>query len=693
MVPLEFRELLHELLAHASRTDSRCEVLRRICTSLLHFSACDRLSIRIDEGGRTTRCQAWLAADGSERVEAGVAPGGACGGEAGDAASADPIPETIVQAVLSGRVAAPTRSFTRGRSFWLGDTARPLLLHEESAQGAAAHTVVIGGEFPSVALVPVDVSGRTRAMLFFASRRRDFFSSDDIQVYEAVAQTLGVALAHQGAQWALRERVKELTCLYHISQLAQAPGLSLDELLARIVALLPPAWQYPDHASARAVLDGRQYCTEPFKDGPHRQSAPVIANGRHRGRVELFYSADVPNTDDGPFLKEEQRLIAAVAETIAEMVGHHEAQWALRERVKELTCLYGIAKLASRPGISLEEFLAEVVKLLPPGWQYPDIARARITLDGRSFSTPGFEEARRQAADIWIDGVKRGAVEVAYAEEVREADEGPFLKEERSLIDEIARQVGLTVEHFETEVEASRLQEQLRHAERLATVGQLSAGVAHELNEPLGAVLGFAELLKQGGDLPGQSVRDVDRIIRATLHAREIIRKLMIFTRQMPTRKEPCDLNQIVAEGLYLLESRCAKDGVELVRHLGEPLPPVTADPSQLHQVLVNLVVNAIQAMPGGGRLTIATRQAGDRVVLSVADTGTGMSPEVQRQLFVPFFSTKEVGHGTGLGLAVVHGIVTAHGGTVSVSSEVGKGSCFELSIPVQGQGSPKKGS
>src|SRR3990172_9443796 len=113
-----------------------------------------------------------------------------------------------------------------------------------------------------------------------------------------------------------------------------------------------------------------------------------------------------------------------------------------------------------------------------------------------------------------------------------------------------------------------------------------------------------------------------------------------------------------------------------------EGLPQILADRSQLYQVLVNLVVNAIQAMPQGGRLTISTRSDGASVMLRVEDTGIGMSPEVQRQLFTPFFTTKDVGEGTGLGLAVVHGIVIAHGGTVHVMSEVGRGSSFEVRIP-----------
>jgi signal transduction histidine kinase len=681
-VPLRFREVLHDLLSRASRNYSRTEFLRQVCTSLLRFSGSEALTIRMDEQGKTLRCRADRLKDGEIRVEIPSPPL--------EPASADNrvdlIPEPVLQAIRTGSFAAPGSSFTRGGSFWTGDAARPFLLRGLQEEEGGSRTVVIGGEFPSLAVIPIPVSDKTRGVVCFGSGRRDYFTREDIQVYEAVAETLGVAIAHQGAQWALGERVKELTCLYNIGKVAQEPGIGIEELLEKIVAFLPPGWQYPEITSARIVLKGRSFLTKGFSESPYRQTAEIVVGGEACGVVEVLYAEKMPDIDEGPFLKEERNLINAVAETIGVVVAHHEAQWALRERVKELTCLYGIAKVASRPDLVLEELLTQIVGLLPPGWQYPAITQARITLDGRTFSTPSFQGGlHRQSADVLVNDVKRGTMEVVYTEARPESDEGPFLKEERSLLDEIARQVGLIVEHWEMEEDKARLQEQLRHAERLATIGQLSAGVAHELNEPLGAVLGFAQLLKDCPGLPAPAGRDTDKIVNAALHAREVIRKLMLFTRQMPTRKTECDLNYIVKEGLYFLGSRCAKEGIVMVQRLDEDLPRILADPSQLHQVLVNLVVNAIQAMPRGGTLTIKTCAAQERICLVVEDTGVGMPPEIQKQLFMPFFTTKDVGQGTGLGLAVVHGIVSAHGGTVNVKSEVGKGSSFEVCLPAEG--------
>ncbi len=365
---------------------------------------------------------------------------------------------------------------------------------------------------------------------------------------------------------------------------------------------------------------------------------------------------------------------------------------ALRERVKELTCLYRITQIAGRPRITMEEILRETVELLPPAWLYPAIASARIVLDGRPYKTRRYREgAWKQKAELIVGGKERGSVEVFYSEKRPELDEGPFLKEERNLIDAVTRQLALIVERREAEAGRMELLDQLRHSDRLATIGQLAAGVAHELNEPLGNILGFAQLAKKVPDLPEQAARDLENIVTASLHAREIVKKLLFFTRQMPTRMTRTNLNEVIEQGLYLVEARCAKGEVELVRELSTKLPEITADPSQLNQVLINLVVNALQAMPEGGRLTVKTGVRDGSVLLIVEDTGGGMSEEVMEHIFDPFFTTKEVDQGTGLGLPVVHGIVTSHGGAIRVKSKVGRGTRFEVRLPSGGPAGEEK--
>lgn len=383
------------------------------------------------------------------------------------------------------------------------------------------------------------------------------------------------------------------------------------------------------------------------------------------------------------FNKDKIKFYEGIVQTLGVALELRRAQVESRERVKELTCLYGIAKLSEYQSASLKNILQGIVELLPPAWLYPEIASARIVLDDMIFLAPGFcEGVDRQAANIVVEGEKRGAVEVVYSKKRPELDEGPFLREERSLIDTVAREIALIVERKQTEEDRTRLQEQLRHADRLATIGQLSAGVAHELNEPIGSILGFAQLIKKYPELSEQMKQDIEKIMKASLHAREVVKKLMIFARQMPPQKTQVNLNRIVDEGLYFLESRCAKEGIEVRRSLAADLPEVIADPAQMTQVLVNIVVNAIQAMPNGGVLTIKTETAGKDVVLSVEDTGVGMNEKVKQQIFIPFFTTKDVGQGTGLGLSVVHGIIVSHRGSIHFESEIGRGTKFEINLP-----------
>ncbi len=384
------------------------------------------------------------------------------------------------------------------------------------------------------------------------------------------------------------------------------------------------------------------------------------------------------------FKKERTGLYESLARSLEIAAAHRDAQIDLRERVKELSCLYGIAHLVSQPGITLEGILNGIAGLLPSAWLYPDITRARIILDGHSYSPPPFVEGKwKQTADIVIHQKTRGRVEIFYIEEKPELDEGPFMREERSLLDTIAKEVAIIVMRKEAEHKKTELEEQLRHAERLAAIGQLSASIAHELNEPLGNILGFAQLAKKSPGLPRQAELDIEKILTASLNARETVKKLLIFARKLPPKMTKVNVNPLVKEAIHFFESRCFQEGIELSYSLDPDLPEILADPVQFNQVMVNLIINALQAMKGGGRLTVQTCGSKEFVTVIIEDTGVGMTEEVMENIFTPFFTTKDVGQGTGLGLPVVHGIVTSHGGSIKVDSKPNQGSRFEIQWPI----------
>lgn len=555
--PVEFRAIASQIMALADSGIPRAEFLKEVSELLIRFSKCDFVKLVLIKRGRRYRCELSRGKGKAFRFEETPTPRIAVDEPTWTSDKNGPLEHLCIE-MIDRRFDPSLPWFTENGSLWSGDLMKTPLRELTSAAAGETLGLSIGKGSRSVAIIPVESSLDRIGLLELESSAADFFIKQQIESYESVAQTLGIALSHR------------------------------------------------------------------------------------RLRVEL------------------------------------------RERVKELTCLYGIAKLAAQPEISLEEVLQSTVELLPPGWLYPDICCARIGLDDRIYTTPGFRRpVRSLKANIVIDGQKRGYVEVGYVWEKPPIDEGPFLNEERSLIDAVALEVATIVEQQQADEEKSRLQEQLRHADRLATIGQLGAGLAHELNEPLANVLGFAQLLAKNEGLPDQAKQDIDKIVSASLHAREVISKLLVFAREKTPERTRLHISALVEDGLYFLKSRCAKAGIELSCKLEPDLPEITADRSQLLQVVTNLVVNSIQAMSQGGQLTITTACDDDRILLTVEDTGTGMSEDTMKRVFDPFFTTKDVDQGTGLGLSVVHGIITSHKGTIEVESVIGTGTKFLIRLPM----------
>jgi signal transduction histidine kinase/ActR/RegA family two-component response regulator len=241
--------------------------------------------------------------------------------------------------------------------------------------------------------------------------------------------------------------------------------------------------------------------------------------------------------------------------------------------------------------------------------------------------------------------------------------------------------------------ERKKLEEQFRHAQKMEAVGRLAAGVAHDFNNLLTAIIGYTELMQRLLPEGSPAMRDSGEVLDAAERAAALTRQLLLFSRQQVQEPRVFDLNHLVSNTDRLLRRLIGTD-VDLRTALAADLAPIKADPGQIEQVLMNLAVNARDAMPSGGRLTIETSNVevdphyhsalppGRYVVLSVADSGCGMSPETQSRIFEPFFTTKEVGKGTGLGLSTVHGIVQQGGGHVEVSSELGVGTVFKVFLP-----------
>jgi two-component system NtrC family sensor kinase len=241
-------------------------------------------------------------------------------------------------------------------------------------------------------------------------------------------------------------------------------------------------------------------------------------------------------------------------------------------------------------------------------------------------------------------------------------------------------------------------QAQIVRSEKLSSIGLLAAGVAHELNSPLTGILTYAHLLAKKAPDGSREKEHLQVISSQAERCATIIKQLLDFSREHAPEKTRQDVHAVLEQAVALVEHQWSFQNVTIDRDLAADLPQVLINAGQMQQVFLNLLVNAGEAMPGGGRLTIQTRvlaraagsqsaakAAGDEVQIVFHDTGMGISPENIDKIFDPFFTTKDVGKGTGLGLAVSYGIVERHGGTVGVESAPGNGTTFTISLPVCG--------
>jgi PAS domain S-box-containing protein len=280
----------------------------------------------------------------------------------------------------------------------------------------------------------------------------------------------------------------------------------------------------------------------------------------------------------------------------------------------------------------------------------------RALQEGQTF---WFEEYRFRLLDrtdaIFLD---RGYI-------VRDADGKP------------ARMIGAMIDI----TERRQAQEQLRRTERLAELGTLASGMAHEIGTPMNVIMGRAEHMMQR-TTDERIKKGLQVIVTQVERVTKIMNQLLSMARRRPSERRPADLRRIIDDCLEVLQERWRAHRIHVVKEYDHRAAQAVVDSDQMSQVLLNLLLNADHAMAEGGTLRLGLRSDGDHVILSVSDTGHGIPQEILSKIFTPFFTTKEVGKGTGLGLTVVHGIIEEHGGTIDVESDVGKGTTFTITLP-----------
>jgi len=413
-------------------------------------------------------------------------------------------------------------------------------------------------------------------------------------------------------------------------------------------------------------------------------SVPLLVDGRPLGALVV----QTYNPKDR-YTARERSILEFVSSQVAMAIERKRAEAAIRASEAELRALFAAMR--------------DVILVVDREGRYLKVAPTRADL---LFLPPDQLIGRRvhdlfpaELADRFLETVRRtldtgqpttleyplqiGGEEVWFSATASPADADTVVWVARSIQAQRAAEEALR-----------RSEEQLRQAAKMEAVGRLAGGVAHDFNNLLTSVLGYADLALARVDPHDELYDDLLEITSASVRAAALTQQLLAFSRKQVLAPQVVDLNAIVS-GIARMLRRTIGEDIELVTRLASDLGAVRADPVQMEQVLLNLAVNARDAMPAGGQLTIETMNvegpSGRVVRIRVEDEGVGISEEVRSHLFEPFFTTKEVGKGTGLGLATAYGIVQQSGGTISVTSEVGRGTCFLVDLPrVAGAPAPK---
>lgn len=522
----------------------------------------------------------------------------------------------------------------------------------------------------------------------------------------------------------LHERNKELKCLYGISKLDEKQDISLEEMIQGIVNLIPPGWQYPEITCARVTVGDQEFRTENFRETNWKQASDIIAHGDRIGILEVFYREEKPKSDEGPFLKEERELIITITERLGHITEREQAHAELinsEARYRNLveTINEGIF-IRDKDGdiIYVNNFLADLL-----GYSQEDLVNNPIDtfLDQKNLRifNKQFEERRLGVSGQFeLSWRKKDGITLPTLISAK-----PIFAEDGSFNGAIAAITDLT--------QRILLEAQLAQAQKLEAIGMLATGIAHEINTPTqyiyanieflqdafeklagvanqvprilevmksGAstddlVSGYEETVKEAGldyiteEIPGAISGSLDGVNRIS----EIVDSMRYFAHPGKKDKVTFDVNEALKKAVTLSRNEW-KYNADNVMDLDPSLPQIQGFPAEFSQVLLNLIINAAQAITGvvgetpkvKGTITTSTFNQDDWIEVRIGDTGPGIPEEVRSKIFDPFFTTKEVGKGTGQGLAIAYSvIVEKHNGSIDFETETGKGTTFILRLPV----------
>lgn len=354
----------------------------------------------------------------------------------------------------------------------------------------------------------------------------------------------------------------------------------------------------------------------------------------------------------------------------------------LKERIKELTCLYSVSSLIRNNNFeNLELLLTEISTSVRDAIRFPEEAFVEIKInDLLVVAGTKIENAIFIISAIKVFGTIKGGITVGYSKQ--KFSENAFLEEEKLLLNKVASEISDFLERKEINEKEKIAQRQIERAGRLTILGEITAGIAHELNTPLANILGFSELLKERYKSDKVGSEDLKKVINSAIYSREVVKKLMFFSCEIPQHMTSVNINEIINEAITLLKPNFKKKNITCNVSYTSDVINLKVDKIQLTQVIFNLVINAIYFSPMNGEINISVEEKTKSIKIKISDEGPGILKSNSESIFNPFFTTKPVGDGSGLGLSVVHGIIKSHKGKINHKPNLPKGTTFIISFP-----------
>jgi len=490
---------------------------------------------------------------------------------------------------------------------------------------------------------------------------------------------------------ALGERVKELECLYGLSKIVETGDASLDEILAGIVNLIPPAWQYPDITCAKLELNGLEFKTTDFRETDWQLQQDILVQGEKAGSLVIGYLIQKPKADEGVFLKEERFLVDVICERVGRII----------ERKQSEAELHHYASIVSSSN--------DMMALLDKNYTYLAANETYLRMFGLTkdklightvtevFGQEFFKAIIKPNADRclkdehvnyheWLEfpGREKSYMSIQYS---------PYIGADDKIKGFMVNARDIT-KRKEAEEARKKLEVHMRQQQKLESIGTLAGGVAHEINNPINGIMNYAQLITDRLDKESPLIEYATEIGEETERVATIVRNLLTFSRDEKETHSPANIQDIVNDTLSLVQTIIHHDQITLKLDIPDDLPMIRCRSQQIQQVLMNLLTNARDALNerypeyDENKLLIVKirpfeRNEIDWLRMTVEDHGVGIPDEIRERIFDPFFTTKDRTKGTGLGLSISYGIIEDHLGKMHVESEPGQYTRFHVDLKV----------